>query len=140
MLRRAVIAAMLTGCATHSSLAQGTGGRAGAPFSFAPLVKKVVPAVVNISVVEGSEPAPGPSDPRRPRARRPVLGAGSGFVIDPSGVIVTNTHVVSRSSRISVTLANGTELAGQLIGSDELTDLAVIRVTPAAPLPYVQWG
>jgi serine protease Do len=142
MLRRAAFAAplLLAGFAARTSVAQGMVGRPGAPFSFAPLVKRVVPAVVNISVVEGSEPAEGSAEARRSRGRRPVLGAGSGFVIDPSGIIVTNTHVVSRSSRISVTLANGTELAGRMIGSDELTDLAVIRVSPAAPLPYVSWG
>ncbi len=55
--------------------------------------------------------------------REQVIGAGSGFVIDPSGVIVTNSHVVGRADRILVSLANGTQLRAQLIGVDELTDL-----------------
>ncbi len=120
--------------------------RGGAPTSFAPLVKRVVPAVVNISVVEqGVESGAVPPDVKglrdRLRGRKePVLGAGSGFLIDPSGIIVTNTHVVGRASRISVTLADGTELPARMVGFDELTDIAVIRVSSPTPLPYVQWG
>jgi serine protease Do len=115
-----------------------------APFSFAPLVKRVVPAVVNISVVEqGADSAADPTLGLRDRLRGrrdPVLGAGSGFIIDPSGIIVTNTHVVGRATRIVVTLADGTELPAALIGTDELTDIAVIRVSSPSPLPYVHWG
>jgi serine protease Do len=115
-----------------------------APSSFAPLVKRVVPAVVNISVVEqGAEAKPDKSGNRRDHAHThpdPVLGAGSGFIIDPSGFIVTNTHVVGHATKIAVTLADGTELPAKLIGTDELTDIAVIRVSSSSPLPYVQWG
>jgi serine protease Do len=144
MFRAAFFAlALLTaGCTAAPGFAQGVaGGRGAAPGSFAPLVKRVVPAVVNISVIEqGTSPAS--SDVRdRVRGRKEaVLGAGSGFIVDPSGIIVTNTHVVGRSNRITVTLADGTELAAQLIGSDELTDIAVISVKSPKPLPYVQWG
>lgn len=149
MLRSALFASalVLTGCAAPSSFAQGPAlVRGGQPNSFAPLVKRVVPAVVNISVVEPStDAAEVAGEPRslrdRLRGRRPsVLGAGSGFIVDPGGVIVTNTHVVGRSNRITVTLADGTELPARLIGSDELTDIAVIRVSSPTPLPYVQWG
>ena len=134
------------GCSVPTGYAQApsTAVHGMAPFSFAPLVKRVVPAVVNISVVEqgddtAGEVVPGVRDRLRGRGD-PVLGAGSGFIIDPSGIIVTNTHVVGRATQIAVTLADGTELPAKLIGSDELTDIAVIRVSNPSPLPYVQWG
>lgn len=126
-----------------------------APDSFAPLVKKVLPAVVNIAVTEtvsGNDLlAELPSELRgtpferqfRERFRRrreQMMGAGSGFIIDPSGIIVTNNHVVGHAEKIVVSLSNGTELPARVIGNDELTDIAVIKVTSDKPLPYVTWG
>ena len=158
-IRAAMLSAALlvSGCAAlpGPSFAQGSGaqGSGRGPFSFAPLVKKVGPAVVNIQVTEssGEQAIPIPPELRgtpferqfreRMRNRREqVLGAGSGFVIDASGIIVTNNHVVGRASRIVVSMADGTELQARLIGSDELTDIAVIRVSPRSPLPFVSWG
>ncbi len=127
----------------------------GAPDSFAPLVKKVLPAVVNIAVTEtvtgGDMAAQLPPELRdtplgrefRRRfgsQREQVLGAGSGFIIDPSGIIVTNNHVVGHASKIIVSLTDGTELPAHVIGSDELTDVAVIKVDASHPLPAVIWG
>ena len=120
------------------------------PDSFAPLVKRVMPSVVNIAVTETAgtvDPFAGlpPELRRRFRERfgvqrEQVSGAGSGFIIDPSGVIVTNNHVIAKADNIIVSLSNGTQLKATLIGADELTDVAVIKVTPAAPLPAAQWG
>ncbi len=63
--------------------------------------------------------------------REQTMGAGSGFIIDPSGMIVTNNHVVGHADKIVVSLTNGTQLPAKVIGSDELTDVALIKV--AAP-------
>ena len=148
MLRLAMVASalLLSGCMaarTPSQLPAAGGLGGGAPASFAPLVKRVVPAVVNISVIEGVPPRTSlPPELRdRLRGRREaVLGAGSGFIVDPSGIIVTNTHVVGRANRIGVTLSDGRELAATVIGNDDLTDIAVIRVNSPTPLPFVSWG
>ncbi|GBQ60308.1 endopeptidase DegP/Do [Novacetimonas hansenii NRIC 0243] len=125
------------------------------PLTFAPLVRLVGPAVVNIAVTQdvhgqrnGQRVLPSvrgtPFEHKfRERMRshgEEMLGAGSGFVIDPDGVIVTNTHVVGDADHITVSLANGTELPAHLIGSDDLTDIAVIKVQPPHPLPFVRWG
>ncbi len=144
------MALLFSGCAAPPNAAQAQADRGGAPASFAPLAKRVVPAVVNISVIEGAQAAiPIPPELRgtpaervlRDRLRRQsVRGAGAGFIIDPSGVIVTNSHVVGHASRITVTLSDGQELPGQVLGVDELTDLAVIRVASQTRLPFVPWG
>jgi serine protease Do len=120
------------------------------PESFGPLVKQVLPTVVNIAVTEtvsGTDPfAALPPELQRQfrerfrQRREEVHGAGSGFIIDPSGVIVTNNHVVGNASKIVVSLSNGTELPAKLIGTDELTDVAVIKVDPPGPLPAATWG
>jgi serine protease Do len=127
----------------------------GAPESFAPLVKHVLPAVVNIAVTETvtgkdllSQVPPELRDTPLGRElrkkfsdkRTQTTSAGSGFIIDPSGIIVTNRHVVDHADNIRVALSDGTELPAKVIGSDELTDVAVIQVTPPHPLPAVTWG
>ena len=67
-------------------------------------------------------------------------GLGSGFIIDPSGVIVTNDHVVEDSDDITVVLDDGTELKAALVAADDKTDIAVLRVNAGRPLPFVSWG
>jgi len=124
------------------------------PESFAPLVKKVLPAVVNIAVtqeVSTSDLLQLPPELRgtpferqfrellRHRHER-VIGAGSGFVIDPSGIIVTANHVIGSAQQITVSFIDGTQLPARVVGTDELTDIAVIKVEPAHPLPAVKWG
>ena len=145
--RRAAIAlaAMAaTGCTRTATARVG-------PDSFAPLVKRVLPSVVNIAVVEtvaqGEDPlSMFPPEIRRqfrnrfPQRHREVHGSGSGFIVDPSGLIVTNTHVVGNAEKIVVTLLDGQDIPAEVVGLDELTDLALIRVKPAAPLPSVGWG
>ncbi|MBV9755657.1 MAG: Do family serine endopeptidase, partial [Alphaproteobacteria bacterium] len=65
---------------------------------------------------------------------------GSGFVIDQAGIIVTNNHVIDGADEITITLHDGTSLKGQLIGRDERTDVAVVKVTPEKPLHALKFG
>ena len=128
--------------------------------SFADIVERVSPAVVNISVAqlarptsafgprgpggmpleeffgrffEGPRGAPAPQRPRRE-------GLGSGFVIDPAGYVVTNQHVVDGADEVVVTLQDGQKLEATLVGSDAKTDLALLKVDSANPLPAVEFG
>jgi serine protease Do len=118
-------------------------------------VKRVLPAVVNIAVTEtvssGDVLAELPKELRdtplgrefRRRfgnKREQTIGAGSGFIIDPSGLIVTNNHVVGHADKIVVSMTDGKQYPARVIGSDELTDVALIKVSAPGPLPYVSWG
>ncbi|GGE42593.1 serine protease [Agaricicola taiwanensis] len=67
-------------------------------------------------------------------------GEGSGFVVDPSGLIVTNNHVIEGSDGIEVTLNDGTKLPAEVVGRDKETDIAVLRVKPSSPLKAVKYG
>jgi serine protease Do len=147
-LRVAILAfsLLLCGCSANAR---------GAPDSFAPLVKKVLPAVVNIAVTETAtsrdlyrdlppelRDTPLGREFKRRFGDRPqhTMGAGSGFIIDPSGIIVTNNHVVGHADSIVVSLTNGRQYPAKLIGQDPLTDVAVIKVVTTEPLPAVTWG
>jgi serine protease Do len=118
---------------------------------FADLAERVLPAVVNIAVTSEGRSGEVPPELRgtpferyfreRRGGRGPqVQGAGSGFVIDPSGLVVTNNHVVGNATRVTVSLQNGQEYQARVVGADELTDLAVLRVEARSPLPAVPWG
>jgi serine protease Do len=65
---------------------------------------------------------------------------GSGFVVDPAGIIVTNNHVIDGADEITITLHDGTSLKGKLIGRDERTDVAVVKVNPDKPLHALKFG
>lgn len=128
---------------------------AGLPGSFAPLVKQVLPTVVNIAVSETvssndalNQLPPELRDTPLGRALRnrlherseQVMGTASGFVVDPSGIIVTNNHVVNHASKIMVSLADGQRVQARVLGADDLTDVAVIKIPAPTPLPHVTWG
>jgi serine protease Do len=78
--------------------------------------------------------------PQQPRNNVPVHGIGSGFIISPDGYILTNTHVVANSSRITVKLTDRREFDAKVIGQDERTDVAVIKIVAKGDLPVVRLG
>jgi serine protease Do len=142
-------ALLVSACSPQGALARG------APESLAPLVRKVLPAVVNIAVTEtlsggemlGQLPPELRDTPLGREFRRKfgnrreqVAGAGSGFIIDSSGIIVTNNHVVDHADKIVVALTDGRRLPARVLGRDELTDVAVIKVQTNEALPSVSWG
>jgi len=127
---------------------------------FSPLVEKYGPAVVNVEVVEkaqtssGGVPGLSPNDPffdffrrfgipgpdQTPRGNQPpVRGAGSGFIVSSDGYILTNTHVVANANEVTVRLTDRREFPAKVIGADERTDVAVIKIN-AANLPTVRLG
>jgi len=110
------------------------------------VVEKVAPAVVNIAAEQIVRRRPSlfdefffGGDPR-PRSDR-AQSLGSGVIIDPKGVILTNDHVISGASRILATTKSGQELECEVIGSDADNDLAVLRVrNPRGSLPTIRLG
>jgi len=128
--------------------------------SFADVAERVSPAVVNVTVVSETSPRtslrirpglpeegpmgeffkhfffeePGMAMPHK------VEGAGSGFIIDPEGHVVTNNHVIDGAEEVTVTLNDGTKLKAQVLGRDDKTDLALLKVDAGRPLPYVNLG
>jgi S1-C subfamily serine protease len=70
----------------------------------------------------------------------PVEGVGSGVIIDEKGYVLTNNHVIDDAERLKVTLADGRVLKGKVAGTDEVTDLAVLKVESEAPLPAAALG
>jgi len=113
--------------------ARGPTTSGGAPLSFAPMVRAANPSVVTITTV-GEEVEVSPFLGQR---RRQTKGLGSGFVIDKTGLILTNNHVVSGAQSGTVTLPDDREFAGKVLGTDPPTDLAVVRIETKElhPLP-----
>jgi serine protease Do len=98
------------------------------------VVQAVTPSVVNIALWKARPPTKAGDPPRRVRTY------GSGFVIDPSGIIVTNRHVIDGALSIKVIFDNGDQLKGELIGAAPMLDIAVVKVHVDHPLPALRWG
>ena len=123
-----------------------------APRSFADIAKKVGPAVVSIDTKSKvsqpvSKGAATPSDSddimdffRRQLPQQPVYTVGSGFIVDKSGYIVTNKHVVDDAARITIKLDSGEEFVAKVVGTDEQTDLAVLKIDAGHDLPFLKFG
>jgi serine protease Do len=122
--------------------------------SFADVAERLNPAVVNIdATVRGSArsrrrsalplpDSPDPFDRSQPDGERdaPRRGAGTGFIIDADGYILTNHHVIADADRIMVRLTDGRTLRAQRVGSDADTDIALIKVETSSPLPHAVLG
>ncbi len=77
---------------------------------------------------------------RNQRGPRSVSSLGSGFLIDPSGVVVTNNHVIENADEIVVNFPDGLSLPAELVGRDPKTDIAVLKISHDKPLPFVSFG
>jgi serine protease Do len=162
--RRAALAAV---AATVVLLPVTVGpGWARGPEGISDVAEKVIDAVVNISTSQNvgghgeampklppgspfeeffdeffkNHRPPGDNNPGGDREARRVNSLGSGFIIDPSGLVVTNNHVIADADEISVILNDGTRLKATLVGRDQKTDLALLRVKPDKPLKSVKFG
>ena len=119
---------------------------ASGPASFADVAERINAAVVNIDAT--SNPSPlvpqrflrrAPEDlPREYDA--PTRGAGSGFIIDSEGFILTNHHVIDNAERITVTLADGRSFRGEVVGTDPAIDIALLKIEGARNLPEAPLG
>jgi serine protease Do len=87
---------------------------------------------------DGDGDGDGKGAPALPSPRSQSLG--SGFIIDPAGLVVTNNHVIADADSITVTLPDDTNLPAEVVGRDVVTDLALLKVDPKQPLPVVGWG
>jgi serine protease Do len=164
LVRRSALAAAATAVLVLSAAAPAA---ARGPEAVADVAEQVIDAVVNISTSQtvdarrGAMPQLPPGSPfeeffeeffknRRggqnggdgPQQRSPrrVNSLGSGFIIDPSGVVVTNNHVIADADEITVILDDGTKLKAEVTGRDKKTDIALLKVKSDKPLKAVKFG
>lgn len=123
-------------------------GREDMQLSFAPLVKKTTPAVVNVYATKKPKAvSPFAGDPffeeffgggqMTPRVQQSL---GSGVIVDASGLVVTNYHVIANADELKVALADGREFQSKVLLKDEALDLAVLKIDAAQPFPTVPIG
>jgi serine protease Do len=163
---RPVLATVVAGALVLPVFSQQVFARG--PDGIADVAERVIDAVVNIStsqtVAANNSPqatpqlppgspfeeffeeffknrrGPGDNNQAPNRTPRRVNSLGSGFVIDPSGIVVTNNHVIAEADEIHVIFNDGTRLKAELIGKDQKTDLAVLKVKADKPLKSVRFG
>ncbi|HEY1795816.1 MAG TPA: Do family serine endopeptidase [Stellaceae bacterium] len=131
------------------------------PFAdlFSQLAGRLSGVVVNISTTKAIVPPPKAPEAQPPSAENSLddffrdffgdkngpngpraASLGSGFIIDPSGLVVTNNHVIANAEQITVTLSDDTSYQAKVVGRDSITDLALLKVDPKSPLPAASWG
>src|SRR6266849_2791630 len=157
-IRQPAVAAVAAAAIAVPALSTSAAARG--PETIADVSEKVIDAVVNVSTSQKVEarnsPMPQlPNDPQldelfrdffnrrgqgdpqnRERGPRRVNSLGSGFVIDPSGIVVTNNHVISEADEITVILNEGARLKAEIIGKDQKTDIALLRVKPLKAVTF----
>ncbi len=160
--RIAFILSMVVGISLIMMMYAASQARAQGPQSVADLAERLSDAVVNISTaqnVSSDKTVPLPSLPpgspfqdffeeflerqqrgNQPKRPRKVQSLGSGFVIDPSGIIITNNHVIADADEIEANFVDGTKLKAEVIGRDPKIDIAVLKVKPEKPLTAVPFG
>jgi len=159
---RRVLAGLLAvglGIAATTLMAGAPARARGGPTSVAPVAEKLMDSVVNIStsqIIKGPQGVPLPKmpkgapfsdffddffDKKGKQQQQKVASLGSGFVIDPSGLIATNNHVIEGADEIVVNFHDGTKLkVDKVLGRDSKTDVALLKVTPKKPLSAVKFG
>lgn len=156
LLHGLIALSLLFAASFEASAHEGSNG----PKSVADLADKLVGSVVNISttqVVDTKQGIPLPQVPEgspfqeffddffdkegnKRKRKQKVQSLGSGFIIDADGLIVTNNHVIADADEISVKLSDGTQLKARILGRDNKTDLAILKVDADKPLPVVKFG
>src|SRR5215510_10562528 len=163
-VRRPALAALALSALTLPALTVPAGARG--PDGIADVAERVIDAVVNISTsqnVASRNPGAMPNLPNDPQldelfrdffnrrgqggdnqnrggAPRRVNSLGSGFIIDSAGIVVTNNHVINEADEITVILNDGSRIKAELIGKDQKTDLALLRIKTDKPLKSVKFG
>jgi len=161
--------AAIAALAAAIMLAPAKPAAARGPDNIADVAEEVIDAVVNISTSQKVDPrsaelpdlppgspmqqffdqffknhhgqgGPGDNGDNSDQEPRRINSLGSGFIIDPSGLVVTNNHVIADADEISVILNDGTKLKADLVGKDSKSDLALLRVHAANPLKAVKFG
>jgi serine protease Do len=123
--------------------------------AFSTVAGRVMPAVVNVSTVSRRPGAPSADESEKfkeffgeefferyfkRRPREDARASGSGVIVDPTGYILTNNHVIENAQEITVRLSDARKFTAKLVGSDPKTDLAVLKVEAPAPLPVAELG
>src|ERR1700688_51378 len=164
-LRRPAFAALSATALAVSAFSAPAPALARGPDAIADVAESVIDAVVNISTSQTIDAKVGPmpqlppgspfeeffdeffknrrgqgDNPNREHTPRRVNSLCTGFIIDASGIVVTNNHVISDADEINVILNDGTKLKAEIVGRDQKTDIALLRVNPDKPLKAVKFG